>query len=873
MRVQNLILAIPVVFSLVAGRDARIPESQRLLAAADRFAMLYNWPKATPLYAKAESLLAHANDRKRFLFARLGYLWVTADAGVTPTATEEVADYLNDSAVRTDPNLLLRALVAKAVLDRNRNETAARESWNQILKLAQQLHDTRWERRAKAELGQILYMDGNVESATLMFRDALESQYWHLDLAPAIYYTAMVGNGAAESGRAETALQYCSIALRVSGLIRDGGFPYLAYQGKARALISLGRSSEASIVLSTAIKQARKEGNSYALAQLLVVSGIATKSTDPKGAIQYLNEAVELSEEKGFEHVFSWSSIQLAAVYRDTGNIDAAATLAAKAVAAVRELEDRYHLPEDLTLLADLESRKGNVKRSGELYSEATDVIDALLVNLNTDQLKGSLISQLSDAYVGHFRLVATKLLDSRRAFEIIENARGRELSDNLRGDSKSLASADERTIGAVRDINRIQIALLHATSPTERSVLLDLLFGEEQRLASVRNRNPGLNSNARRFKPVPVADFQRSLHSDAIVLEYVLDEPVSFCLRITPSDIAVIPLTAGQKRIETLVDEYLDAVRSRNSERSSSQELFAVLLKPVLIGQGPRNRLIVVPDGKLHLLPFDGLIDSKGKYVLESHVVTSAPSATALDLLRKARRSDPAKLSFLGIGGVRYSAKAISAVDRGPAVTDFFGIDPVAFSNLPGSRQEVTSIASIVPGPSKVLVDAAATEANFKSQTLSDYRVIHLAVHGVASPQFPDRAALVLGNSSVSGEDGLLQAREIRDLDLRADLVVLSACETGNGKLLGEEGIASLERAFLLAGAKSVIASLWTADDTYTIALMKRLYQHLVDGSDKGTALQQAKLDLLKEFGDQALPIYWTGFTLVGDASAPVFK
>jgi len=103
--------------------------------------------------------------------------------------------------------------------------------------------------------------------------------------------------------------------------------------------------------------------------------------------------------------------------------------------------------------------------------------------------------------------------------------------------------------------------------------------------------------------------------------------------------------------------------------------------------------------------------------------------------------------------------------------------------------------------------------------------------------------------------------------------LVTLSACDTGNGRLLGEEGIASLERAFLLAGAKSVIASLWTADDTYTIALMKRLYQHLVDGYDKGSALRQAKLDLLQEFGEQALPVYWAGFTLVGDGSTAIFK
>jgi CHAT domain-containing protein len=473
---------------------------------------------------------------------------------------------------------------------------------------------------------------------------------------------------------------------------------------------------------------------------------------------------------------------------------------------------------------------------------------------------------------VGHFRLVATKLFDPRKAFQVIENARGRELSDNLRGDSESLSDADERTIAAVKDISRIQMALLHATNSTERSVLLDVLFGEEQLLAPVRHRTPGLNSNAHSFKPVTPTAFQGSLHSDEIFLEYVLDEPLSFCLRITSTDVAVITLSAGRKQIEDHVDEYLNAVRSRSSETALGQELFSILLRPVLAGQDFR-RFIIVPDGKLHILPFDALKDAKGKYVLESHVVTYAPSATVLDLLRKDRSSDPADMNFLGVGGVSYTSKANAAVDRGPGVADFFGIDPVAFSNLPGSRQEVTSIAGIVPKPSKVLVDATATEANFKSQDLSAYRVIHLAVHGVASPQFPDRAALVLGNSAASGEDGLLQAREIRDLDLHADLVVLSACETGNGKLLGEEGIASLERAFLLAGAKSVIASLWTADDTYTIALMKRLYQHLVDGSDKGTALQQSKLDLLKEFGDQALPIYWAGFTLVGDGSTPVFK
>jgi CHAT domain-containing protein len=246
--------------------------------------------------------------------------------------------------------------------------------------------------------------------------------------------------------------------------------------------------------------------------------------------------------------------------------------------------------------------------------------------------------------------------------------------------------------------------------------------------------------------------------------------------------------------------------------------------------------------------LPFDALKDQQGRYVLETHIVSYAPSGTVLNLLRMPRSSRQATMNFLGVGGVNYpSSKVVTARSNdGTASSDLFNLDAVTIPNLPGTRQEVLSLAGLMEGPNRVLLDGDATEAVFKQLPLEDFRVIHLAAHGVASTSFPDRAALLLGSSPASGEDGLLQAREIRDLPLNADLVTLAACETGNGQLLGQEGISSLEHAFLLAGAKAVIASLWTADDTFTITLMRRLYQHLRDGMDKGTALRQAKLDLL---------------------------
>jgi CHAT domain-containing protein len=877
VRKHKTILVVFLLLPLVVRGDSPIQGPLKLLAEADRFALLNNWPKATPRFAEAESLFAQAGDGKGALAARLGYLWATADAGVSESADREVAAYLENPLVKADPALRLRALVAKAVLNRNTNEIAGRETWQSILDSAKAIRDERWEARAKAELGQIFYMDGNVQSATAMLRDGIVSQYLQLDLGAAIYYTSMVGNGFVEAGRPETALEYCNTALKAALFVGDLGFPFLAYQGKARALIALHRQAEAQKVLDEALQRARSDGDYLALSQLLVVAGTAAASRDRTTATRYLLEATNVSQSKGFHHVFAWSSFELARIYRDSGNLDGAEVLASRTVSAMRELEDKYHLPEHLALFADLSARKGRIERADELYSEAADVIDGLLVNVNQRQLKGSLISTLTDAYLGHFELVATNFSDSAKAFQIIEEARGRALADTLRGESESLASGNETSMDAQREINRIQLALLHESTRDGRQALLDDLFRVEQFLSPARRNIALLNSASNRLKPIALEKLQRSIGSDDMLLEYVLGETQSYCLRISRGASSIVVVPRGRNAIERLVDGYLEAVRLRKPENEFARELYDVLLGPI-VGKQSAARVIVVPDGKLNLLPFDALQDSEGRLVLESHVVTYAPSATVLYLLKESRAASAPNRSFIGVGGVVYSSFAMNGESKAQApasnnVADFFGLDSVTFPDLPGSTQEVVSAAEIIGGANQVLLEDKATEAAFKAQPLSEFQIIHLAVHGLANAEFPDRAALVLGNSVASGDDGLLQVREIRDLPLRAELVTLSACDTGTGKLLGQEGIASLERAFLLAGAKSVIASLWPADDTFTIALMKRMYQHLAEGADKGMALRQAKLDLLKEFGDQALPAYWAGFTLVGDGSSPIFK
>jgi CHAT domain-containing protein len=406
---------------------------------------------------------------------------------------------------------------------------------------------------------------------------------------------------------------------------------------------------------------------------------------------------------------------------------------------------------------------------------------------------------------------------------------------------------------------------------------LLERLFQAEQVLAPVGKPESLLQQATIWAHAVGLATLQRSLRREEAILEYVLDEPSSFCFHVTRTTAAVTVLPAGRKRIEDLVDRYSAEIKSSKTGAETGANLYSLLVQPVQ-GEESQGRLIIVPDGRLHLLPFGCLTDLKGRHLLESHVVTYAPSATVLYLIRNSAMTHAATLAFLGLGDVQYgrdrnvsnknSPSSDSASTGAPA--DPFDVAGPRFRNLPSTRDEVIT-ASEMFGQKRLLLGPDATEAAFKAQPLANFEIIHIAAHGIASAKFPDRAALVLGSDPKSGEDGLLQVREIRDLSLNADLVTLSACDTGVGPLEGEEGIANLVRAFLFAGAKSVVATLWTANDPSTRTLMERFYRYIADGKDKGSALRHAQMDLIAEFGERALPFYWAGFILVGDGSGKI--
>ena len=246
-------------------------------------------------------------------------------------------------------------------------------------------------------------------------------------------------------------------------------------------------------------------------------------------------------------------------------------------------------------------------------------------------------------------------------------------------------------------------------------------------------------------------------------------------------------------------------------------------------------------------------------------------PSANVFFLLRTRPRRIVPERQLLAMGGVPYDRMFAAGTDDGQSSTDRMTRADCSTPrfhrrcpcwHLP--RQRSLAAARLLGPSSVVLTGDQATESALKAQNLGNFEILHFAVHAFADPKFPERAALVLLNDAAAGDDGLLQPREIGQFRLNASVVVLSACDTAVGPTLGQEGVLNIARAFLLAGAQSVITTLWAVSDATSMALMRRFYENISAGQDVAEALTRSKQAVIEQFGPAALPTV-AAFQLVG--------
>jgi CHAT domain-containing protein/tetratricopeptide (TPR) repeat protein len=873
-------------YRTVSGNEAGSPvdtaslqlptDPQALLGIADHFYWLNNGPAAAPLYTRAEKLFSERGDARNELHAKVGRLRSEAETMSFVDLSRILNEQLQTPIVQNDSRLRLWCLIAKGYTDIEVDYRVSKRDWLEAQDIAKSLGESQWVTRASGELGLIAFLEGNPGRAARLLGGALLSTMTNGDIAGQVRFLELLGRGFEEVNRNAEALRFFERAIKLAEADPDCGLPFMGYEGKAQALMSLGRTDEARSVLESALAKAQSQEKRGHEAELLVRLGrLAAQTGNRRQALTYLEDAGHFATKVQFYRIEADAMYELAQLYRDAGDLSTADARATQGVTASQQVGDRYYVPRNLTILADLKARRGRYAEAKALYDQAEDVIEGMLISVDEPYWNSSAAASMSQTYLQHFELL-TKSGDVPGAFHVLERVRGRTLAWALE-DRKAFPTAESRQTASLEaNLAGLQMQLMQTNSAEKREQLMDQLVEYERRLglAWTKDEAPG---HGLPVQPASLSKVQEVLKPDEVLLEYVLDDPTSFCVVVSQKGAYVEVLPAGRKEIENLSRQFIGEIRTKGTGAELSKRLYAMLVKPVPEAAAA-TRFIIAPDGMLNLLPFDVLRDAQGEYLLKSRVISYVPSGTILNTLRHAEEQKPAPKPLLAVGDVEYEnqggegrripspASIRGRIERG--IADLSGI---GLHDLPETRAEVEEIGKIVGSDAVMLLGKDATETGFKKQSLDKFRILHLAVHGFADTQYPERSALVLGVDPQSGDDGLLQVREIIRLRLNAELTTLSACDTGVGKLQGQEGISNLVEAFLVAGSKSVVASLWSADDTFASALMEQFYRHLAQGEDTSSALRNAKLDLLAKYGDQVSPFYWAAFIAVGETSIPI--
>lgn len=356
------------------------------------------------------------------------------------------------------------------------------------------------------------------------------------------------------------------------------------------------------------------------------------------------------------------------------------------------------------------------------------------------------------------------------------------------------------------------------------------------------------------------------NLDGESVVVAYLMGPQRSYVWAISKEGVAAALLPSGEmlkKRTAAFRAMLIEKPTGGSETRLDAIEregaaLYRLLVAPVAGSLRGKKRVTFIADGPLHLLPMEAM-RSDGHWLLEHLDISYAPSASALAAIARTNSGPPGALQLFAVGDPVFPTENHSA----PVPS---AERALMFSALPYTRVEVDSVAALFPPRARSIhLGADAREETIKQAPLADFRFVHFASHAYLNPTRPGRSGIVLSVDPKSSESGVLEADEVMDLQLNADLVTLSACSTGTGELIGPEGVVGLARAFLYAGARSVAASLWNVNDSATAQLMRAFYAQLQKGVARDEALRRAKMDLASSEGPLRDPYYWAPFVLIG--------
>lgn len=600
-------------------------------------------------------------------------------------------------------------------------------------------------------------------------------------------------------------------------------------------------------------------------------------------ALTYYQEFMELNGQPGNRQLLCIALGLRSAVYQARGDSSRALSLAEEGYALARQLQN-YHAIAYARLIT---GRAFHSLRQLEKARQAYDEAIAATENIRS-QIIGSEQEQqrFFEKRLTPYHEIIALLIEQNKtdeAFAYAERAKARTLLDVLQSGklniTKSMTASEQLQEQGLRNelfsVNSqiLKESLRQKPHPTRLSELNERVqkarFNYEAFQMNLYVTHAELQGKRGEAQPLKLQESGALLEdAKSLLLEYVVTQDRTYLFAISKSaspgrnkiDVKVYAIAVTGKALSTAAEEFRKQLASRDiGFRQAARRLYDLLVRPAQNELQGKNHVVIVPDGALWELPFQALQAAADRYLIEDAAISYAPSLSALREMRKQRRTYGESATLLAFGNPALSNETL---ERNRIARRDEKLEP-----LPEAEKEVKELAQLYGAEnSRIYIGAAAREDLLKAEA-GKFKVLHIAAHGILNDANPLYSRLVLAQG-MTREDGLLEAWEIMKLELRADLVVLSACNTARGRIGAGEGVIGLTWALFVAGSPTTVVSQWKVDSASTSLLMTDFHRNLKNikaTTSKAEALRAASLKMLQS-SQYRHPFYWAGFVVIGN-------
>ncbi|MBK9391405.1 MAG: CHAT domain-containing protein, partial [Bacteroidetes bacterium] len=587
---------------------------------------------------------------------------------------------------------------------------------------------------------------------------------------------------------------------------------------------------------------------------LLRLAEIMISKNKPDSALVFLDQSQRLFSLSGNRHGIVNTQLNRGKLMADAGRFTQAKHLLDSAMSQSDFPETVW---QSWFQLGIMNEKQNEPEKAKEAYLNAVSVIEKIRGKLTIDEFKSSYFRNKREVYDRLINLLL-KMNRSEEAFQVSEQARSRAFYDNIAGRKINFRGALPGDLTLLEQQKRNEIEKLYKLIQKEaesvnsndqqsrqinmreiRAALSEVQSEYEDIIQRIKLENPEYRELVS-ADPVQLSDLRKKIGPSTALLSYWISDNELIIWMIKNTSVSRKTVGYTKKDLTVLAEKTRKAIQSNIDKDATKglKELFSILVSPVEEDLKGIDKLVIIPNGSLHFIPFQALINAKGEYIVNKFNITYSPSASVYALYADKQVKK----------GSRFMGMALGDISVGNNV------------GLPGTEDELKKILPLFSDKLSAL-GPKSTET-FAKKSAGEFNFIHFATHGIYNYRQPLYSFLLFPPSD--NDDGRLNVWEVFEMNINSKLVTLSACETGLGNLDQGDELVGLSRAFLYAGSSAVIVSLWSVADYPTSILMTNFYKY-IKTHPLQEALTLAQRDVIKQYPQ---PLYWAPFILIGNGN-----